>query len=455
VDLFSGAGGLSLGFHAAGFEIVAALDIDELCGKTFHENFSRLQRHAPPLVLAGPEKGDVSGVDLGSLGRQFEPDVLLGGPPCQGFSRVGRAKLNSLSEAGFEGDPRNELYRFFLKAVHEWHPKAVVMENVPGIRSVKGRNVGEDIAADLASLGYEVGYAVLNAIWYGVPQYRERFFLVGIRRDLGVRPAMPRSTHHAELPAGYLPQERTDPTISMPFLLHYELPVRPAQSRENAVTVREALGDLPPIQEHLAWNTRPRGDFRKPVRLMPPHSDYARLMREWEGFGTIDEVSDHAVRHTPRDYETFRRMNPGDRYPEAVAIMDERIREELRARSASGPAPEQGTTEYENLVSSVKAPYPAAIFRDKWRKLIPGAPSWTIPAHLAKDSYSHIHYDSDQARTISVREAARLQSFPDGFALVGNMGDCFRQIGNAVPPLLGKAIGLELRPLLEKARSQE
>ena len=90
-------------------------------------------------------------------------------------------------------------------------------------------------------------------------------------------------------------------------------------------------------------------------------------------------------------------------------------------------------------------PYPSDVFVDKWRKLVPDEPSWTITAHLAKDSYSHIHYDSEQARALSVREAARLQSFPDGFKFAGNMGDCFRQIGNAVPPVLARAIAEKLR----------
>jgi DNA (cytosine-5)-methyltransferase 1 len=399
-------------------------------------------------VLAGSEKGDVAHIDLASVGHQLEPEILVGGPPCQGFSRLGRAKLNSLSDDGFEGDPRNELYRRFLEAAAEWKPKVVVMENVAGMLNVKGSNVGDAAARDLARLGYDVAYAVLNAVWYGVPQYRERFFLIGIRKDLRVRPFMPQATHRASLPAGYAPLEHT---IRMPFVSPFELGVGSAESQREAVTVWEALADLPPIREHQTWSRRPHGSFRKPVRLdRPPHSDFACTMRGWAGFGHVEEICDHGVRHTPRDYETFRRMKPGDRYPEAYAIMEQRIREEFRRRAESPEgAPEPGTPDYTNLVKSIKAPYPVDMFPDKWRKLIPDAPSWTVPAHLAKDSYSHIHYDSDQARTISVREAARLQSFPDAFAFAGNMGDCFRQIGNAVPPLLAKVIGDHLRHLLD------
>jgi DNA (cytosine-5)-methyltransferase 1 len=151
-------------------------------------------------------------------------------------------------------------------------------------------------------------------------------------------------------------------------------------------------------------------------------------------------IDDHVARRTPRDYETFRRMKHGDRYPEALAIAASRFAEELRRLKERGDCPEQGTPEFRELERKFVPPYPVDIFIDKWRKLAPGQAAWTLPAHLAKDSYSHIHHDGDQARSISVREAARLQSFPDAFRFFGNMGDCFRQIGNAVPPLMSWAI---------------
>ena len=126
---------------------------------------------------------------------------MIGGPPCQGFSRIGRAKLDWLRdegyrEDGFEEDPRNELYKIFLAAVRHWKPRAFVMENVPGILSLGGHNVAEDIGGDLNESGYRVGYAVLNAVWYGVPQFRERLFFVGIRHDLpcATRQCRPRHT---------------------------------------------------------------------------------------------------------------------------------------------------------------------------------------------------------------------------------------------------------------------
>src|SRR5690349_16321159 len=116
IDLFCGAGGFSLGFHAAGCRILAAADIDAVAGETFSGNFSRLQPDAPPRVCSGAD-GDLDRLGLDALAQEGCPDIVIGGPPCQAFSRLGRAKLDSLSDEGFKGDPRNALYRRFLAAV--------------------------------------------------------------------------------------------------------------------------------------------------------------------------------------------------------------------------------------------------------------------------------------------------------------------------------------------------
>jgi len=398
------------------------------------------------------EDGDLERASLDTITGGETPDIVIGGPPCQAFSRLGRAKLNSLSDDGFKGDPRNVLYRRFLNAVDYWRPRAVVMENVPGMLSVGSVNYADVVCGELAAIGYRTGYALLNAVWYGVPQFRERLFFIGLRADLGLFPAPPPTTHHTNLPDGYSPAlKQVSPS----------LPFGPPWDRElgqlavatdgvaPAVTVQEAIGDLPILLDHLAGERSQRGDFRQARSYTtPPDFPYASLMRNWPGFEPPTNVIDHAVRRTPRDYETFRRMRPGDRFPEAVAIaraIRDEYREGLRAGSQ---APEPGTPEWEELEERFIPPYDEHDFPDKWRKLIPARPSWTVPAHLAKDSYSHIHYDSIQARMISVREAARLQSFPDAFRFAGNMGDCFRQIGNAVPPILATAIARRLREQL-------
>lgn len=443
MDLFAGAGGLSLGFQAAGCVITASVDADRIAGATYSRNFALIQPHASPLVLAGPEH---SLEDIGWL-RDVAippPDILIGGPPCQGFSRLGRGKLDSLSEEGFAGDPRNQLYQGFMEMLAHWRPRAVVVENVPGMLSVKGVNYAVRVADEIAAVGYRVGYAVLNAVWYGVPQFRERLFFVGFRRDLGIRPEPPSGTHTIGMPEGYRRPYRQEPTLFGDLDdgdNEGELPVSFVKTPRPATSVLAALSDLPPLADHLRQDARPRSDFRRPMTYRDgPGSSYSRLLREWPGLPGTTGVMDHAVRRTPRDFETFRRMKPGDRYPEAFRIATQRFEEELSRLAAGGDVPEEGSKAWEKLRSRYVPPYPLTMFEDKWRKLIPDMPSWTVPAHLAKDSYSHIHYDSDQARMISIREAARIQSFPDAFHFEGNMGDCFRQIGNAVPPLLSWAI---------------
>jgi DNA (cytosine-5)-methyltransferase 1 len=448
VDLFCGAGGFALGFHAAGCKVVIAVDIDDASGRTFEENFRALQPGLPVAVFGG-DVGDLETFDLDRLASHGRPDILIGGPPCQGFSTLGRAKLDSLSDEGYAGDPRNELYRTFLEAAELWKPLVVVMENVPGMLSVDGKNIATDVAEDLARRGFITGYALMNAVWYGVPQLRERLFFIGVREDLGIRPGAPRATHRATLPAGYV-QPGNEYQFSLPFVTSGPLMIEQGAAALDATSVSDAMDDLPVLTEHLRPDAAAgRGDFRRalPYRSAP-HSEYARLMRSWPDFVPSPMIYDHAIRRTPRDYETFQRMGPGDRYPRALEIARGRLAEELARLESDGRCPKPATPEYRALERQFVPPYPDDIFVDKWRKLIPEQPSWTVPAHLAKDTYSHIHHDSDQARSISVREAARLQSFPDAFKFTGNMGDCFRQIGNAVPPLMSWAIACSVMELL-------
>jgi len=164
-------------------------------------------------------------------------------------------------------------------------------------------------------------------------------------------------------------------------------------------------------------------------------------------------------------------MQPGDRYPQAIAIATARVHEKFRklideAESVAdfeilhrlssefddvrgrGVAFKEWSPELVAFAKDIFPPYPEDKFMDKWRKLVAEEPSWTVTAHLGRDSYSHIHYDSTQKRAISVRESARLQSFPDAFIFSGNMGDCYRQIGNAVPPLMAWAIAAALMKIL-------
>jgi DNA (cytosine-5)-methyltransferase 1 len=317
--------------------------------------------------------------------------------------------------------------------------------------SFDGKNIAHEAARELARIGYIAGYAVLNAVWYGVPQLRERLFFIGLREDLGIKPSMPPATHRASLPLGYA-APLTGVQLDFPFAPPYgELPVILELAERRPTTVLEALDDLPVVDYHVQHQGgEPTGvEFKRPQKYRAaPRPGFATLMRSWPGFIAPDAVFDHAIRHTPRDYETFRMMKPGDRYPAALAIARRRFDDELRRRAQTGSAPAPDTSEYRELERRFVPPYPHDKFVDKWRKLIPGQPSWTVTAHLAKDTYSHVHYDDAQARCISVREAARLQSFPDQFTFAGAMGDCFRQIGNAVPPLVAWAIACSVMEAL-------
>jgi DNA (cytosine-5)-methyltransferase 1 len=473
VDLFSGAGGMSLGFHAAGCRILAGIDADDVANTTFQENFKRLQPGDVPFIPR-PGEGDLLEFDLGDIPGGSDVDILIGGPPCQGFSRIGRAKLDSLQvqgyrAEGFEADPRNELYKVFLAAVRLWKPRALVMENVPGMRSVRGENVADEVGADLAESGYRVGYAILNSVWYGAPQFRERLFFVGIRGDLGVGPVMPPATHRAvAIPPGYsstfVPRGPSELMGYLPILMHFELTVSHDGAQLPATSVYEAINDLPRLDDHLRDGHLPRGDFRRLMNYgQAPHSPYSHLMRAWPGLDRPVSVVDHVIRRTRRDYETFGQMEPGDRYPQAIAIATTRVRQKFaklldEAKSVAefeflhrlsrefddvrgrGVPFKKWSPDLMAFAKEIFPPYTDDKFMDKWRKLNGGEPSWTVTAHLGRDSYSHIHYDGTQKRAISVREAARLQSFPDAFSFSGNMGDCYRQIGNAVPPLLAWAV---------------
>jgi DNA (cytosine-5)-methyltransferase 1 len=178
-------------------------------------------------------------------------------------------------------------------------------------------------------------------------------------------------------------------------------------------------------------------------------------MRHWPGFEARDLLYDHVIRYLPRDYDLFARLHPGDQYPEAIRHAEALFEEKLAREKQAGRDHPKGSIGWEMLRANTVPPYDAGKFPNKWRKMEADRPARTLLAHLGKDSYSHIHYDHDQARTISVREAARLQSFPDGFVFSGTMNPAFRQIGNAVPPLLAKVIAQALIAQLKSTQSSE
>jgi DNA (cytosine-5)-methyltransferase 1 len=468
LDLFSGCGGLSLGFRSAGFDLLGGIEIDPAAAATHGANFCPGDaRHGRPLdVHQHPRQV------LKALGHDPETpvDVLIGGPPCQAFARVGRAKLRSESarrdghtdQRAWVEDPRASLYARYLQYVDTLRPQALLMENVPDMMNHGGTNLAEEICDELDSRGYESSYTLINAVHYGVPQMRERMFLVAYRKDLRAGPIRwPKPTHAHVLPGGY---SGTRSCALRPLFAHVggRSNIEPATTRYlsmdhaadsdlcSAVTARDALGDLPQIHaRHLLAEGRLKKGARPLDRHVgyrgPASHPYARLMREWPGLETGASVSAHEIRYLPRDYRIFHRMRAGDQYPEAHQAAWCLLEEHLSSL-LNRPAP--GSRDYAKLVAEFVPPYDVTKFPNKWRKMESDQPARTLMAHLGKDSYSHIHYHSAQARTISVREAARLQSFPDGFQFCGSMNAGFRQIGNAVPPLLAYALARQIRKQL-------
>lgn len=449
LDLFSGAGGFTLGFEAAGFESVGAIDIDEVAGRSYVANFGDR-----PVQLFG-EAGDMRTVSPRGVASTLrragirELDVLIAAPPCQGFSRIGRGKLDSLAcaEGAHQVDPRNDLYLNAIAMLRSLRPRAFVFENVSGILHMGGQNVAERVCNAAWRAGYTVKAGLLNSAWYGVPQSRERVFVIGYRADLALTPTFPRRLHHVRLTRGHLSEAAMNPDLwSNPDFFVAFTGIKERARRSPAITVREAFADLPPFTAHLrALRTgkkyRPRRETEEPLpyRGSPPNA-FCALMRRWPGIPASRQVTDHYCRWTPRDFETFARMRPGDRYIQALAIARSRYAEAV-AHACNGSAPRLRRADF-------IPPYPADVFDEKWRKLDPDEPSHTVTAHLSKDTYSHIHFSSREKRAITVREAARLQSFPDSFVLAGNMGDAFQQIGNAVPPILARAVAKQVRQTL-------
>jgi DNA (cytosine-5)-methyltransferase 1 len=311
-------------------------------------------------------------------------DVLVGGPPCQSFSTVGRTKVRAL----MEGDERmrerweqrnalrTSLFEAYVLFLEYLQPRWFLFENVPAIRSHDAFvRIQERFANLRTTSGRQLSYGITaENYWasdYGVPQHRRRFLMVGHRTDVGIAA--------------------------------WARPVRAV-----GPSVREALDDLPSVASGHKQRQIPH--------VTAPVSEYQVLMRCEPAGNSCKFVYNHVGRtHNADDVELFRRMAPGAKFsdPEVQAALPDI------------------NPNHKLLKYSVEK------FQDKLHKLDPSRPSWTVTAHLQKDCYKFIHYEA--ARTITVREAARLQSFPDWFVFPDAMAPAYRLIGNAIPPLLAKA----------------
>jgi DNA (cytosine-5)-methyltransferase 1 len=432
IDLFSGCGGLALGFARAGFPILASVDMNAAATRTAQYNLhSGTSGTYPTKSLTGDIR-DLSPKDL--IPKSFDADlIVIGGPPCQAYSMAGRGKLRSLGEHRIHtNDLRGNLYIDFLDFAIEANASAIVMENVPASINYGEQNIPELACQKLIDQGYEANWTILNAADFGVPQRRERMFLIATHKNSGLRPVIPQPGFKS------LNGEQTQIGKTLCRLLresdHFASPSTNT-ANQPWVTVGDAISDLPRLfpfpnaSYHLAKPSEAK------VYSEASKNDFQQTMR-----GNKRASSGHAFRRTLRDFPIFEKMRPGDDYRNASKIAETLFQEKLKT---SGTRIESNPERYNLLRKQTVPPYSLEKFYDKWKKLHPDKVSHTVPAHLGTDTYSHIH--PWEPRGISVREAARLQSFPDSFVFPVNMGDAFKQIGNAVPPLLAEAIAISLR----------
>jgi DNA (cytosine-5)-methyltransferase 1 len=370
IDLFAGAGGLTTGFHLAGFDSLCAIDRDAKALATYQHNYPNTKVINQDIRLVNPSELR-SWLNL----QREELSVMIGGPPCQGFSKnvpAGERNLN---------DSRNLLYKTFLEFVQEFRPICVVMENVSEILKAYEGVVKNEITKQLELLGYKVVSASLNAANYGIPQTRTRAFFVASLNQL---PDLPQQTHY---------QNKINCTTTNPYCSQLNL-FEPSIS--SIVTVRDAIGDLPPLdagQEYI-------GEGYPSV----PQSTYQSIIRS---------KSTKIVNHIARA------LSP---------IQTARVRL-LKEGQDARDLPSQ---------LAPKKHYSGAYGRLYWDQPARTITRWVF--HPGSGRFFH----PTQNRTITIREAARLHSYPDNFHFLGTYTDMASQIGESVPPLLAKAIANSL-----------
>ena len=422
---------MALGFEKAGFEITAGIELMPEACQTVSYNldyrYGKVQSHIC---------GDITEIEADSIKDRFSSEgcIVIGGPPCQAYSLAGRAKLRSLGEERVNTkDARGYLYQDFLRFVYDLDAKAVVMENVPESTSFGDMNIPETVCDSLEQHGYDAVWTILNSADYGVPQLRERVFVLAVKKGIGKEIVLPVPTHGCK--DGYQTQYQKR-MESLTANKHFVAPNTSENAPERWVTVGEALSDLPKLfprydsvyrnvklNEELDYNT-------------PPANSYQEKMRMWYGSDCFG-VSANAFRYNKRDFAIFDRMKQGDDYTQASVIADE-----LFEKEAAVMGYPKDSDEYNKLKGKMVPVYDRDKFERKWKRLEEDKPSHTLVAHLSKDTYSHIH--PTEPRGISVREAARIQSFPDDFFFDCSMGDAFKQIGNAVPPLLAYSVARKI-----------
>lgn len=382
VDLFCGAGGLSLGFIEAGYKVVLANDIQDVCCETYKYNHPELSSNR---VVLGDIRQVLDGFDIPE-----KVDMVIGGPPCQGFSSAN--KHHKVID-----DPRNLLYKYFIEAVAKFAPKVVVMENVRGMLKVADQVISDysDIHTKVGDtdVSYMADYRLFNSQYFGVAQSRERLIYIAIRSDIaekyGIKPAD-----------------------------IYE-DIEKSIEGNSIVPLKEALAFIKPLDSPRVKGLTNTDDEKSGKKID---------VNEFSGKDNAYLTAINCGRDIPFVF------NHKARYASDINYL---IFERL----------EQGDDATNEKISDIM-PYSHRnhCFKDKYYKLIADKPCRTITAHLRMDCLSHIH--PFQTRTITPREAARIQSFPDDYLFLGAYLKTYMQIGNAVPPLMARQLALSIKKYL-------
>ncbi len=383
VDFFAGAGGLSCGFTQAGFKVIFANDFEDVCVRTYRYNHPELPSNK---VL----KGDIRKiVDNIKDYIDQDVDVVVGGPPCQGFSSANQQRIID--------DPRNELYKYYIKAVSSILPKIVLMENVRGMLKVADQVVEDygniKITRNGCEYTYNVAYRLLNSSDFSVSQSRERLIYIAVRNDI--------------VESKHITPEKIFDEIE--------------QNNKNNphYLLKDALEAIKPLDAPRIKNTNEidSNTTGKKIDVNTYNGNENEYLTLINGGRNIPILFNHKARYVNDiNFDIYRLLNQGD------DASDEKIK---------------GLMPYENRLHC---------FKDKYYKLIADKPSRTITAHLRMDCHSHIH--PFQIRAITPREAARCQSFPDDYLFLGAYLKTYMQIGNAVPCLMAKGIANVIKKYL-------
>ncbi len=356
IDLFAGAGGLSLGLHQAGINIVLANELEKDFANTYQAN------HPDTHMCVG----DIAKIDFAAqiedLGLTDNIQLVCGGPPCQGFSTVGKKDLD---------DPRNSLFYQFLRCVDEANPQAIIFENVSGFKTMYQGRVYHELIEQLTRRGFVTDTRILNAVDFGLAQYRKRTIIVGVRSDDLIEWPTPQYAEKSNGLFGDLPPCRT---------------------------LMDAISDLPPL------TVCGQAD----EYLCEPQNEFQELMRT----GSSALTEHNCANYGARMQEILKTIPPGG----SVHDLPERLR-------------------------------PKSYFANTYARLVPDQPSPTITRNFGTPSSSRCVHPY-QSRALSTREGARLQGFPDWYEYHGSKTSKNLQIGNAVPPPLGKVLGEMIHKML-------